>query len=284
MRGGAGLGKNPLEDLTCDNETGVDLMMCQLRERLLIISQCIVDTINVTKHNEKIERICTTEGIYLQGDVSKLEKRVKDAYEMLKGMVERLPGNAENFNSPKFYSSSVLLGLTTAYDHFKSLIDAIKPVMVTTFPIYSDEYVRFLNTAKAIVNKLQTTFLESMTEERAQTKQLSREAAEFHNEERKSLQVMKQALNSQVWHKAQRSVNLLSANLEKRRSQLPSGGPRVTPGAPGLMGAVVTPPKIVAPAYIPNVGENSWARASPVARKLVPAGGRKSRKTRRSRY
>jgi hypothetical protein len=280
MYGGAGLGLDPASDLTCETETGVDLMLCQLRERILQISQCVVDSVNLVEPNQKIQRICTAEGIYLKGDTRSLDKRVTDAYEMLKGMVDRIPGNAGNVPGPKFFTDFNLETLTAAYKHFKSLIAAIQPIAVTEFPIYSDEYVRFLNTVKSVVNKLQTTFLEAMTEERAQTRQLSREAASFHDEERHSLEKMKEILSSRSWHKAQKTVNRMGAELEVRRSQLPSG-PRGPPGASGLMGSVVTPPRVVAPPVVAN-NNSSWARASPVAgeRVAVPAGGGKTRRRR----
>jgi hypothetical protein len=49
------------------------------------------------------------------------------------------------------------------------------------------------------------------------------------------------------------------------------------------MGSVITPPKLVF-APVKETTNNSWARASPVARGRVPvpAGGRKSRASRKT--
>lgn len=286
MFGGAAnnVGPNIVGEINCETEeSGLNLMVCQLRLRLLQICQCMVDIVNLKNHNQKIQRICVSEGIILKNDTRPLEKRIKDAYDMLKGLVDKLPGNPENFDDPNFLTRLNFGSLTTTYEHFKALIDKMKPIMVTEYPIYSDEYANYLKLTKEVVNKLHTTFREPITEEQVQSRQLSKEAAQFHNSERESLMAMKQILNAKPWHKAEQQVSSMRANLEKRRSQLPSGGPGGPPGAPGLMGEVVTPPKMV-PAYVPNVQASSWAQATPPrgARVLAPAGGR--RKTHRRRY
>lgn len=286
MFGGAAnnAGPNIVGEINCETEeSGLNLMICQLRVRLLQICQCLVDLVNLSNHNKKIHRVCLVEGVVLKNDTRPLEKRIKDAYDMLKGLVDKLPGNPENFDDANFMTKAQFASLTTAYEHFKALIHNMKPIMVTEYPIYSDEYAHYLKLTKEVVNKLHTTFRDAMTEEQVQTKQLSKEAAQFHNFERESLLSMKQILNAKPWHKAEQQVSSMRSNLEKRRSELPSGGPGGPPGAPGLMGQVVTPPKMV-PAYIPNVAANSWAQVTPPRgpRVLVPAGGR--RKTHRRRY
>ena len=286
--GGAAFGGTAdlVGDINCDSETGLDLMICQFRLRLLQICQCIVNIVNVADHSQKLGRICLTEGVVLKNDVRPLEKRIKDAYEMLKGMVDKLPGNPENFDDPNFVTRLTMSSLTATYSHFNKLIEYMKPLMAIENPILSDEYTHYLKLVKEVVNKLDGEFRASLSEEQVASRQMSRQAAEFHEEERESLRVMKHLINTQAWHKAEQKVSAMRSSLEERRSQLPSGGPPRAPGAPGLMGQVVTPPVMV-PAYIPNAPTSSWAQATPPrrareARVAEPAGGR--RKTHRRRY
>lgn len=288
MFGGAAnnVGPDIVGEINCESEeSGLNLMLCQLRVRLLQICQCMVDIVNLNNHNQKIQRICLSEGVVLKRDTRPLEKRIKDAYDMLKGLVDKLPGDQNNFDDPNFLTRAQFSSLTTTYEHFKELIAKMKPIMVTEYPIYSDEYAHFLKLTKEVVNKLHTTFREAMSEEQVQSRQLSKEAAQFHNFERESLMSMKHILNSKPWHKAEQQVSSMRSNLEKRRSELPSGRPPPPPGAPaiaGLMGEVVTPPRVVA-APPPPPANSSWAVATPKreGRVLVPAGGRKTLRRRR---
>jgi len=286
--GGASYGVNAdlVGDINCDPETGLELMICQFRLRVLQICQCIVNIVNVADHSEKIGRICYSEGVILKNDVRPLEKRIKDAYEMLKGVVDRLPGNPENFEDPNFLTRASFETLTVTYNHFKKLIEHMKPLMALESPILSDEYSHYLKLVKEVVNKLDGEFRESLSEEQVISRQMSKQVAEFREDERKTLVAMKHALNTQSWHKAEQQVSAMRSNLEQRRSQLPSGGPPRAPGAPGLMGPNVKAPQVMVPAYIPPP-TGSWAQVTPPRkareeRVAVPAGGR--RKTHRRRY
>lgn len=286
--GGASYGVHAdiVGDINCDSETGLDLMICQFRLRVLQICQCIVNIVNVADHSETIGRICYTEGVILKNDVRPIEKRIKDTYEMLKGVVDRLPTYDDIFDDPNFLTRTSFETLTATYTHFKKLIEHMKPLMALESPIPSDEYTHYLKLVKEVVNKLDGEFRESLTDEQVSSRQLSKNVAEFREDERKSLIAMKQALNELDWYKAERQVSSMRSNLEQRRSQLPSGGPPRAPGAPGLMGPNVKAPKVMVPAYIPEP-TSSWAQVTPPRkareeRVAAPAGGR--RKTHRRRY